>query len=600
MLDHIKQGLCRAKTGIRCYVKTQRLIACTLFFVLCAGVFAQNSTEVSGQAATVSSQQATANNGQQAANNGQQAAAVSKQQAAGNGNQATVSSRKVMVNGQMTEIRTQQSKVRTQGTEVKIQNGDTTFTERKDTIVTVRIDTVFGQHKDTIWYERLDSTRKMMYDSAKVDILALKNNLLYDAAATPNLEIEFRLHKHWTLEVGVGFNPFPLNDEKFPKWRHISAWVAPRYWFCNAFNRGFLSGNVGYAHYNVAGDAYPVSWMYPKVKENRYQGDAILFGVSGGWHFAIAPHFSIELEAGVDAGKTWYNVFECKHCGKKTTDERLSAWFALPKVGVNIVVPLGGDKLSFEKRCDCENALEEPEMVVDTMMVLVHDTTVQAPVRDTAYVVVRDTVVEAKGMDTKSEAMQKLRAALFRDDSEYVPYSETMALSSDPRNVFMYFETNVTVLDRSFFDNAKMLDSIAYLVGDALDDPTIEITHIQIVGFASFDGRMSYNKKLASGRAEAMKKYLQERYPELDDSVFAVCNGGESWAELRYLFSQDSFAERDEVLDIIDNEPDYDKREQRIKKMYGGDTYKYIRKQYRKQLRNLGCITVFVKVKGEK
>ena len=533
LLSLIITGVCRRKTGIRCYAKTQRFVACVLFFVLCVCAYGQDT-----------------NNGERTAVSGER----------------NSDEREFVVK------------------------------ERIDTLVTMRIDTLFGEHFDTIWYERSDSTRKMMYDSAKMDIVALKNNLLYDAAATPNLEIEFRLHKHWTLELGVGFNPFPLNDEKFPKWRHVSAWIAPRYWFCNAFNRGFLSANVGYAHYNVAGNAYPVSWMYPKVKENRYQGDALLFGVSGGWHFAIAQHFSIELEAGVDAGHTWYDVFPCKHCGKQTNDERMTAWFALPKVGVNLVVPFGGDKSGFEKRCDCENALEELETVVDTTMVLVKDTMVQAPVADTTFVVVRDTVVvEPKGMDTKSEAMQKLRAALFRDDSEYVPYSDTMALSSDPRNVFMYFETNVTVLDRSFFDNAKMLDSIAYLIGDALEDTTLEITHIQIVGFASFDGRMSYNKKLASGRAEAMKKYLQERYPELEDSVFAVCNGGESWAELRYLFSQDSFAERDEVLEIIDTEPDMDKREQRIKRMYGGDTYRYIRKEYRKQLRNLGCITVFVK-----
>jgi len=475
---------------------------------------------------------------------------------------------------------------------------DTIITEHRDTIVTQRIDTLFDQHTDTVVTERMDSTRMQKYDSAKVDIVALKNNLLYDAAATPNLEIEFRLHEHWSLEIGAGFNPFPLNDKTLPKWRHTSVWIAPRYWFCKTFNRGFLSANVAYAHYNVAGNAYPVSWMYPKVKENRYQGDAFMFGVSGGWHFAIAPHFSIELEAGVDAGYTWYDQFPCKHCGKKINDERLGAWFALPKVGVNIVVPLGGDKLGFEKRCDCEDALSEPEQVIDTTYVLVHDTLIQEPVFDTTIVVTRDTVIsEPKGMDTNSEAMKKLRAALFRDDSEYVPYSDTMALSSDPRNVFMYFETNVTVLDRTFFDNAKMLDSIAYLIGDALQDSTLEITHIQIVGFASFDARLSYNYKLAAGRATAMKNFLQERYPEINDSIFSVCNGGESWAELRYLFSQDNFIGRDEILKLIDTEPNLDKREAIIKKMHGGETYKYIRKQYRKQLRNLGCITVYVKNK---
>ncbi len=481
------------------------------------------------------------------------------------------------------------------------------MTERPDTVVRLRVDTLFSSHIDTLYNYRTDtiSRHNEAYDSARTEVVALKNNLLYDAILTPNLELEFRLAKHWSMEVGAAFNPFPLKDETFPKWRHVSAWVAPRYWFCNVYNRGFVSANVAYAHYNVAGNAWPVSWMYKQVKENRYQGDAIMFGVSGGWHFAISPHFSIELEAGVDAGHTWFDRLECEHCGKALS-ERNKAWFALPKVGINIVIPLGGDKLSLQKRCECEDS-DEPELVdvTDTILSLVHDTVIAEPVADTVVVVVRDTVIKQtvdtvlakKGLDVKSEAMKKLRAGVFRDDSEYVPYDINTALNSDPRNVFLHFETNVTILDRNFFENAKMLDSIAYLVGDALADSTLEITHIQIVGFASFDGKLAYNTKLAGGRAAAMKEFIQGRYPEINDSVFAVCNGGESWAEMRYYFANDSFAERDEVLDIIDNEPDLDKREAMIKKLYGGDTYRYIRRQYRRQLRNLGCITVYVKPK---
>lgn len=479
-------------------------------------------------------------------------------------------------------------------------------------IITERFDTVYHQHIDTLVKQRIDTTyhywtdtipneKIAAYDSAKIEVVALKTNLLYDAIFTPNLEIEFRLAEHWSMEIGAGFNPFPLKDETFPKWRHFSAWVAPRYWFCNVFNRGFLSANVAYAHYNVAGNAWPVSWMYKQVKDNRYQGDAIMFGISGGWHFAISPHFSIELEAGVDAGHTWFDRFECKHCGKNI-DEHSKGWFALPKLGISLVVPLGGDKQGFEKRCDCEKNFD-PELVdmVDTMLVVAHDTIISGPITDTLIIVTRDTVMpepeEPKGIDTNSEAMKKLRAGVFRDDSEYKPYDITMALSADPRNVFLHFETNVTKLDRNFIENAKTLDSIAYLIGDALADSTIEITHIQIVGFASFDGRLSTNERLAAGRAQAMKEFIQGRYPQINDSIFAVYNGGESWAELRNWFANDTFAEREEVLEIIDTEPDLDKREARIKKLYGGDTYRYIRKEYKVQLRNLGCIMVYVKLK---
>ena len=68
-------------------------------------------------------------------------------------------------------------------------------------------------------------------DSLRVDkreVVAIKNNLVYDAIMTPNLELEIRLTPKWSVEVGAGFNPFPLDDTKFPKWRHLRRGVWTR------------------------------------------------------------------------------------------------------------------------------------------------------------------------------------------------------------------------------------------------------------------------------------------------------------------------------------------------------------------------------------
>ncbi|MBO4689866.1 MAG: DUF3575 domain-containing protein [Paludibacteraceae bacterium] len=184
--------------------------------------------------------------------------------------------------------------------------------------------------------------------AADMEILAIKNNLAYDAALTPNLAVEFTMAPQWSVELGGSLNPFPLDDAKFPKWRHFAVWVAPRYWFCHVFYGGFISLNAAYTHYNVGGNAWTVDWMYPQVATNRYQGDAAMGGLSGGWHFAITSFFSIELEAGVEAGYTWYDQFECIECGFVTAqDER---WLVLPKIGVNISFPIGGDPLSMTRR----------------------------------------------------------------------------------------------------------------------------------------------------------------------------------------------------------------------------------------------------------
>ena len=438
-------------------------------------------------------------------------------------------------------------------------------------------------------------------ESSKREVVALKNNLAYDAILTPNLQLEIRLTPKWSLELGAGFNPFPLDDTKFPKWRHLSAWIAPRYWFCHVFNRGFLSFNAAYAHYNVAGNAWPVAWMYPQVKENRYQGDAVMGGLSYGWHFAISPHFSIELEGGVDAGYTWYDQFECKHCGNKK--DHGGRWLVLPKLGVNISIPLGGDELSLAKRCDCEK-LDQKEEVPEE----VQDTVVAAPVPvDTVEEF--DPFIPATRLkmpmsypkrvmafvpyfEPKTDNMHRLRNRLLRSEEEYEPYDINTPLSADPRNVFIFFDVNVTKMDRSFIQNDMLMDSIMRILGDVQADSLIRISRIQIVGFASFDGRQSYNERLAGSRAKTIKEYMQSVYP-IPDSVFTVCNGGESWAELRYQLAKVDFEGKDEVLEIIDTEPDPDKREVLIKKLHGGQTYIYMRDELKHILRNLGCITVY-------
>ena len=438
------------------------------------------------------------------------------------------------------------------------------------------------------------------------EVVALKNNVLYDATMTPNLAVEVKLHPQWSMEVGAGFNPFPLDDKQFPKWRHLSVWVAPRYWFCTVFNKGYLSFNAAYAHYNVAGNGYPIGWMYPQVKNARYQGDAVMAGLSYGWHFAISPHFSVELEGGVDAGYSWYNQFECKHCGEKTASS--GRWLVLPKVAVNLSVPLGGDKLTLAKRCDCDRLHSKPdtaatEPVVEEEPVILDNIDVEpivVPIIGTALPVVASVPM----FEVQADEMTRLRSRLLRSVEEYEPYNDSMALSADPRNVFLYFDVNVTKMDRSFIQNDLLMDSIMQILGRAMEDSTIHISHIQIVGFASFDGRQPYNVRLAGDRAKTIKEYMQSVYPALEDSVFAVCNGGESWAELRYQLNQlrmkteslsdEEIARIGEVLEIIDTEPDADIREKKIKALHGGETYVYMRDELKYILRNLGCITIYI------
>ena len=300
-------------------------------------------------------------------------------------------------------------------------------------------------------YTTMDSIRitRTESDTAVVEsepsYVALKNNLLYDAIATPNLQAEFRLNDHFTLQLGAGFNPFPLDDKVIPKWRHVEVEIAPRYWFCEAFTRDFLSMNMGYVHYNVAGGKYPIGWMYKDVQTNRFQGDALLLGASYGWHFALSPHFSIELEAGVDAGITWYQKYECVHCGKQLGN-REHGWFALPRLGVNLVVLLGGNREGFEERCDCGKELEDDRNQISEIS---RDTIVES--RDT-IVVSKDTIVVRQEQEEPVE--ETIIESLIAATDTVVNYAQqqptTAADTVDVRTQIQEVRSRILELERAY------------------------------------------------------------------------------------------------------------------------------------------------------
>ena len=463
-------------------------------------------------------------------------------------------------------------------------------------------------------------------DSAKVkdrvEWVALKNNLLYDAILTPNLSLETRLNERWSLELTAGFNPFPLDDEKTHKWRHLLLMVQPKYWFCGVYTRDFIAFNTAYAHYNVSSGKYPLGFMYKSILDNRYEGDALMAGLSYGWHFPVSPHFSVELELGADAGLTWYDRYECKHCGKKI--ESGLGFFALPKAGVNLVVLFGGDKQSLQKRCDC--GLEENEPA-DSVFVEPMDTVIPIIIEDTIVPVVEDTVVTVdtivpKPVDTivpapvvvepeevapvvdiqeveHEDQMQRLRRGAFRPYSEYVPYTRDMVLSEDTDAIYVHFDVGQSVIIPDYMHNDEILDSIMTIMAEYMSDDSLQIRLIQIVGMASFDGTLQGNERLAQKRARALRNYIQSEYA-LPDSLFRMCNGGEGWAELRWHVEQREFEGKEDVLRLIETEPNLDLRERKIKQLRGGKVYAYLKEHVTRFQRNAGNLIVFYEERNKK
>ena len=126
-------------------------------------------------------------------------------------------------------------------------------------------------------------------------VVGIKTNIPYWGTATPNLGVEFRLAKHWTLEAEVGLNPF-TNKHDDGSWgkslKHFRLHPEVRYWFCESFYGHFLGLHVPYLIYNVS------DIKLLGTEDERHQGWGTGVGISYGYQWLLHKHWNLEASLG--------------------------------------------------------------------------------------------------------------------------------------------------------------------------------------------------------------------------------------------------------------------------------------------------------------
>ena len=357
--------------------------------------------------------------------------------------------------------------------------------------------------------------------------VTISNNLLYDAWLTPNLRVGVRLAPHWSAGLTAGYNPWPSDENKSRKWKHLLVSPSVRYWTDSVNVRHFFGVNLIYSHYNVADVKFPFG-LYKSVRDERRQGDLGALGVFYGYSWPIARHWNIEALIGA----------------------------AVPIEPVQPVV-------------ETQPVVPEPPVVKEP-----------EPVKERAI----DVLVRTE--------------PVLAHISDYKPYDRSQVLRRDQRALFVYFPVAKSDIQTEFRDNQQTLNHIIDVTQKMLADKDSEIRKIQIVGLASFDGKNEANERLASNRAYALKKYIQDRLAVSDDQFDVAC-GGEDWADFRDQVAEsiangsDHAAALQKVIDIIDHEPDLARREQQIRKLNGGRTFQYIKEQLLADQRNSGYLRIY-------
>jgi len=165
-------------------------------------------------------------------------------------------------------------------------------------------------------------------------------------------------------------------------------------------------------------------------------------------------------------------------------------------------------------------------------------------------------------------------------------------LSGKP--MVLYFRFDKAVVDKGYMDNTRTLCHLKEVLSDC--SLAGRIDSINILSFASPDGDRKYNERLARQRSTAVKGYLVWKYPHLDQYRIHPCPQGENWQEFRRLIAGDhNLPNQKEVLQIIDQNPESDRCKTLLRKLDGGNSYRYIQEKILRYLRNAAVCIVWIR-----
>lgn len=172
-----------------------------------------------------------------------------------------------------------------------------------------------------------------------------------------------------------------------------------------------------------------------------------------------------------------------------------------------------------------------------------------------------------------------------------VPEVEVKSLS-DRHTAMFNFEVGRYELLRNYKSNATEFSEVDKVVNDIRNNPDFEITEFAITGYASPEASAPYNRTLSQNRANSFADYLVSKF-NIDRSRFTVTGHGEDWEGLRKAVSASSLADKQAVLDIIDNISNLDARDAELVKLSGGETYRNLLNNYYPPLRRTEYVVAY-------
>lgn len=172
------------------------------------------------------------------------------------------------------------------------------------------------------------------------------------------------------------------------------------------------------------------------------------------------------------------------------------------------------------------------------------------------------------------------------------PEVEKVKSRNEKREMFLDFPVSKTDILPDYMSNQKELSLLESMLKAIETDKNIKVTRIDIVGFASPEGSVSFNEKLSKGRAESLKKYLGSR-SQFPASIYNIVYGGENWDGLAEAVEKSNLAQKAEILDIIKNTDNVELRKTKLKALGKGVPYRQMLTEIYPKLRKVICTAYY-------
>lgn len=158
----------------------------------------------------------------------------------------------------------------------------------------------------------------------------------------------------------------------------------------------------------------------------------------------------------------------------------------------------------------------------------------------------------------------------------------------------IFFRINSPEIDKEFQDNARTIETMREDIQTTLRLDGAVPDSLLILSTASPDGGYEFNKRLARNRAASTEKMLLEMFPEFKDAHIKVEYLEEDWdGLLQVLRAHPEFPQREEMLEVINDDKDLQSKEVRLRALKQG--WRYLVNNYIHALRN-SSITLSVRM----